>query len=102
MGYRYRLHAKTLPGTPDIVFPGRVKAIFVHGCFWHQHPSCRGAYIPNSRIEYWLPKLQRNKERDAENLSELGALGWKVLTIWECQLADQSKLQKRLQRFLGA
>lgn len=101
IGYRYRLHAKTLPGTPDIVFPSRVKVIFVHGCFWHQHPDCGDAYVPMSRIDYWLPKLERNKVRDAENLKNLKALGWKVLTIWECQLADAGKLQKRLQRFLG-
>jgi DNA mismatch endonuclease (patch repair protein) len=100
MGYRYRLHAKTLPGTPDIVFPSREKAIFVHGCFWHQHRGCSDAYVPNSRIDYWLPKLERNTERDAETLSKLKALGWKVLTVWECQLIDQGKLQKRFRQFL--
>ena len=100
MGYRYRLHANSLPGTPDIVFPSRVKVIFVHGCFWHQHPGCRDAYIPNSRVEYWLPKLERNRQRDKENQTNLMALGWKVLIVWECQLADQMKLERRFRAFL--
>lgn len=100
MGYRYRLHAKALPGTPDIVFPSRMKAIFVNGCFWHQHAGCKDACRPNSRIDYWLPKLERNRQRDAENLKELKALGWEALIVWECRLNDEGKLQKRLRRFL--
>lgn len=85
LGYRYRLHRKDLPGKPDIVFPSRKKAIFVHGCFWHAH-GCRYGKPPKSRPEYWLPKLERNKERDAENVRALDALGWQTLTVWQCEV----------------
>ena len=78
MGYRYRLHRRSLPGTPDLVFPARRKVIFVHGCFWHWHPdpACRLAGLPRSRLEFWAPKLERNQRRDVVNLAELSALGW--------------------------
>jgi DNA mismatch endonuclease (patch repair protein) len=102
MGYRYRLHRRDLPGTPDLVFPGRGKVIFVHGCFWHRHKLCPLARLPKSRAEFWLPKLTANKERDARNLLALRALGWSVLTIWECQLNDTVKLANRVRRFLNA
>lgn len=102
MGYRYRLHQRNLPGTPDLVFPGRGKVIFIHGCFWHRHARCALARLPKSRGEFWLPKLTANAERDARNVRALRRLGWSVLTIWECQLGDTAKLAKRIRRFLDA
>lgn len=102
MGYRYRLHLRDLPGTPDMVFPGRSKVIFIHGCFWHRHARCVLARLPKSRGDFWLPKLTANAERDARNVRALRRLGWSVLTIWECQLGDTAKLAKRIRRFLDA
>ena len=83
-GLRYRLHCKKLPGRPDLVFPGRRIVLFVHGCFWHQH-GCRLSHAPASRLDYWGPKLQRNKERDAESARALATSGWKGMHIWECE-----------------
>src|SRR4051812_24588479 len=83
LGYRYRLHVRTLPGRPDIVFQSRRKVIFVHGCFWHQHSACREGRIPSSRIEYWGPKLRMNQERDSAHCAQLEAEDWKVLVVWE-------------------
>ena len=102
-GLRYRLHARDLPGRPDIVFRKHRIAVFVHGCFWHQHPdpSCRIARLPKSNLEYWMPKLERNVTRDAEQLSELEAGGWRVLVVWECETKDQEALSKMLRAFLG-
>jgi len=99
-GYRFRLHRRDLPGSPDIVFPGSKKAVFVHGCFWHGHdcPKGRGS---KSRQDYWGPKLEANKERDARNLRDLKALGWGTLTIWQCELNDMDNVLKRLGNFLG-
>lgn len=102
MGYRYRLHRRGLPGTPDLVFPGRGKVIFIHGCFWHRHARCVLARLPKSRSDFWLPKLTANAERDARNVRALRRLGWGVLTIWECQLGDSAKLANRIRRFLDA
>jgi DNA mismatch endonuclease (patch repair protein) len=102
MGYRYRLHRRDLPGTPDMVFPGRGKVIFVHGCFWHRHARCALARLPKSRGDFWLPKLTANAERDARNGRALRQLGWGVLTIWECQLRDTAALANRIRRFLDA
>lgn len=102
MGYRYRLHRRDLPGTPDLVFPGRGKAIFIHGCFWHRHARCVLARLPKSRGEFWLPKLTANAERDARSVRALRRLGWSVMTIWECQLGDTAKLANRIRRFLDA
>lgn len=99
--YRYRLHVKTLPGSPDLVFPSRKKAIFVHGCFWHLHEGCASARMPKSRVEFWSDKLNGNKLRDARNCQHLMAAGWQVLVIWECELEDLDILEKRLQNFLG-
>ena len=99
MGYRYRLHKKGLPGSPDLVFGGRRKIIFVHGCFWHAH-SCKYGRPPKSRQDYWLPKLKRNKERDAENRAALRELGWRVMTIWECEIKDTAALMNRITTFL--
>jgi len=100
LGYRYRLNAKKLPGRPDIVFPGRKRAIFVHGCFWHGHGCAKGR-APKSRLDYWAPKLRTNRERDAAQLLELEKLGWSVLTIWQCEIHDEEVLAASLKRFLG-
>lgn len=101
-GYRYRLHAADLPGAPDIVFRGRRKAVFVHGCFWHGHDCRRGARMPATNTEYWRRKIGRNVERHARNLETLAANGWAVLTLWECELRDATALRARLEAFLGA
>ncbi|ACM36975.1 DNA G:T-mismatch repair endonuclease [Allorhizobium ampelinum S4] len=85
LGYRYRLHAKDLPGRPDLVFPKKRIALFVHGCFWHRHPGCRLAYTPKSNQQFWQSKFDRNVERDGEVIAGLRALGWKPQIIWECQ-----------------
>ncbi|MBA5639791.1 DNA mismatch endonuclease Vsr [Duganella sp. LX20W] len=98
-GYRYRLHVRKLPGTPDLVFPARKKVIFVHGCFWHMHAGCEFARIPKTRVEFWTTKLMANKARDDKNLAALRAAGWDVLTIWECELR-QSGLLNVLTQFL--
>lgn len=102
MGYRYRLHRRDLPGTPDMVFPRRGKVIFIHGCFWHRHARCALARLPKSRGDFWLPKLTANAQRDVRNVRALRRLGWSVLTIWECQLGDADKLANRIRRFLDA
>jgi DNA mismatch endonuclease, patch repair protein len=99
MGYRFRLHAKYLPGKPDIVLPRHGKVVFVHGCFWHQHSRCREGRVPGSRTDYWIPKLARNIERDLENKREIRALGWRSLVVWECELADVTRLEAKLRRF---
>jgi DNA mismatch endonuclease (patch repair protein) len=96
MGFRFRLHRRDLPGTPDIVLPAHKTAIQVHGCFWHQHRGCRHAKLPRTRPEYWLPKLARNVERDAEAKAALRGAGWRVLAIWECETKMPEKLQRRL------
>lgn len=100
LGYRYRLHVRDLPGKPDIVFTRRKKAIFVHGCFWHNH-GCRIGQPPKSRPEYWLPKLEANKARDAAKEAELKELGWSVLVLWQCEIKDLPSLESRLRQFLG-
>lgn len=100
LGYRYRIHRHDLPGTPDLAFITRKKAIFVHGCFWHRHACTRGQQRPKSNIEYWQEKLERNRLRDRRNVYALRKMGWKVLTIWECQLRDIKRIQRRLERFL--
>lgn len=99
LGYRYRLHRRGLPGKPDLAFIGRRKAIFVHGCFWHQHENCREASKPKSNGGYWGPKLAKNVERDARNLQALHDAGWKTFVVWECDMAD---LNSRLTAFLSA
>ncbi|MBX8538332.1 DNA mismatch endonuclease Vsr [Pseudomonas cichorii] len=93
MGFRFRLHRKDLPGTPDLVFPKRRLCLFVHGCFWHQHPGCKYAYQPKSRAFFWLPKLQKNVERDHTTKTHLEALGWRVAIIWECQTKKTEMLE---------
>ena len=102
MGYRYRLHRTDLPGRPDLVFPGRRKVIFVHGCFWHQHgdPECQIARRPKSNQHYWLPKLERNVARDGEHLAQLAVLGWDVLVVWECEIDRDRRTAERIRQFL--
>lgn len=100
MGYRYRLHAKHLSGNPDLIFPGRKKAIFVNGCFWHGHVGCRYWRLPKTRVEFWQAKIERNQARDKESISSLEADGWRVLTIWECELKFTDIIATRLREFI--
>lgn len=102
LGYRFRLHRKDLPGSPDLVFPRLKAAIFVHGCFWHGHDCARGARTPKTNEDYWRAKIARNVARDARTSAELEALGWRVETIWECELKDLPSLNDRLKRALGS
>jgi DNA mismatch endonuclease (patch repair protein) len=88
MGYRFRLYRRDLSGTPDIAIPGRKIAIFVHGCFWHAHQGCRFAKTPSTRAEFWTAKLQANVDRDRLSAASLSAMGWRVLTVWECSTRD--------------
>ena len=100
LGYRYRLHRSDLPGKPDLVFPGRRKAVFVHGCFWHGHGCKRGNRPPSANAAYWQAKIARNRARDAAHLDALAALGWSALTLWECELKEAGPLARRLRTFL--
>ena len=100
LGFRYRLHRRDLPGTPDLVFPGRKKIIFVHGCFWHQHNCPRGAR-PGTNREFWDNKLDRNIQRDIENINLLNHRGWSVLVLWECEVKQTETLEHRIREFLG-
>jgi DNA mismatch endonuclease Vsr len=102
MGHRFRLHRRDLPGTPDIVMPGRRRIIEVRGCFWHRHPdpACRNAVLPRTRADWWAAKLARTVERDAGNLAALEALGWSVLVLWECEVT-RPDLESRLRSFLS-
>jgi DNA mismatch endonuclease (patch repair protein) len=101
LGYRYRLHVATLPGTTDIVFPKLKKIILINGCFWHVHPGCKKAAIPKSRSEYWAEKLLRNVERDKETSAALTALGWQQMVIWQCELKNKESVTKKIISFLG-
>ena len=101
LGYRYRLHQKDIPGKPDLVFSGRRKAIFIHGCFWHQHSTCKEGRPPKSNANYWLPKLARNVERDKAALTQLVATGWDALVIWECETKNDEAMRQVLLDFLG-
>lgn len=98
-GFRFRLHVKDLPGKPDIVLPKYRTVIFVHGCFWHQHPGCKDAVMPKSNAKFWTEKLEGNARRDARNISELAKLGWQCLVVWECEV-DSNKGKKQLIRKL--
>jgi DNA mismatch endonuclease (patch repair protein) len=100
-GYRFRIHRRDLPGNPDIVFPSRRKAIFVHGCFWHQHPGCREGRLPGTRQEYWRPKLDKNTVRDASSILALRKLGWEVAVVWECELESATTVLHKVQDFLS-
>jgi DNA mismatch endonuclease (patch repair protein) len=101
LGYRFRTQLKGVPGRPDVAFPARRIAIFVHGCFWHQHPGCRHARVPATRTEFWHAKFRRNRERDARLQAQAEAMGWRALVIWECETVDLDALIKRLTDFLG-
>lgn len=100
LGARYRLHRKDLPGKPDIVMAGRRLAIFVHGCFWHGHDCARGARVPKANRDYWLAKVGRNRARDLASLAALETAGWRVETIWECEMKDEVALRERLAAML--
>ena len=100
LGYRYRLHRRDLPGTPDICFPGRQKVIFVHGCFWHRHEGCPRTTTPRTRTSFWENKFTTNVVRDRRNMSGLAEIGWDAMVVWECETADLEALAPRLVRFL--
>ena len=100
MGLRYRLHRRDLPGRPDLALGPRRLAVFVHGCFWHGHDCARGGRKPKQNADYWRAKIARNRDRDARNVLDLQARGWRALTIWECELRDETELGGRLARDL--
>jgi DNA mismatch endonuclease, patch repair protein len=97
----YRLQRKDVPGNPDIAYIGRKRAIFVHGCFWHGHDCPRGARIPKANADYWRKKIERNRARDSANAEKLAERGWRVLTVWECELKDLAALEEKLREFLA-
>ena len=101
MGYRFRLHRKDLPGSPDIVLPKYKTVIFVHGCFWHRHQNCKYASNPKTRREFWEKKFKENIERDKKTQEKLKNLGWKTKIVWECEIKKQDKLIKKLEDFLN-
>jgi DNA mismatch endonuclease (patch repair protein) len=100
LGYRYRLHRRDLPGRPDIVFPGKMKAIFIHGCFWHGH-DCRKGKLPKSRGEYWIAKIKANQDRDARVVASLQDASWQALSVWQCELKNLDAINRVLREFLG-
>jgi DNA mismatch endonuclease (patch repair protein) len=100
MGFRYRLHVRSLPGQPDMVFSSKKRVIFVHGCFWHRHTGCALCRMPKSKLDFWKPKLEGNRQRDLRNQSKLRRTGWRILTIWECQVGDEDKMKQRVMKFL--
>jgi DNA mismatch endonuclease, patch repair protein len=102
MGFRYRLHRNDLPGRPDIVFPRRRKVIFVHGCFWHRHPDpkCPLARLPKSRLDFWGPKLEGNRQRDKAKQDALRLLGWQFAIVWECELRHKEHVENKIRGFL--
>ncbi|MCR9216920.1 MAG: DNA mismatch endonuclease Vsr [bacterium] len=102
LGYRFRLHRRDLPGSPDVVLPSCSTALFVHGCFWHRHRGCRLSSTPKTRREFWEAKFARNVKRDAANASRLQDLGWRVIVVWECETKDPDSLRQRLCKELGA
>ncbi len=101
LGFRFRLHERKLPGRPDIVLPRLKKVVFVNGCFWHRH-DCALGRLPKSRLDFWVPKLNGNRERDEANRIALTGLGWDLMVVWECQIKDVDALRERLAAFLGA
>jgi DNA mismatch endonuclease (patch repair protein) len=96
MGVGYRLHRKDLPGSPDVAMAGRKVALFVHGCFWHGHDCRRGARTPKANADYWIAKIARNRARDTAAVAALDAMGWRPVTVWECELKDEATLKARL------
>jgi len=101
LGYRFRLHKRDLPGSPDLTFPKLKKTIFVHGCFWHRHEGCKFSYSPKSNQDFWQKKFASNVKRDNNALIKLAELGWEALIIWECETKDLAKLRSILQKFLS-
>jgi DNA mismatch endonuclease (patch repair protein) len=101
LGYRFRLHKKDLPGSPDLVFPKHRLALFVHGCFWHRHDRCPKATLPKTRQQFWLDKFQANVARDAQAIQKLRGLGWAVEVIWECETGDALALNAKLSLLLS-
>lgn len=99
MGFRFRLHRRDLPGTPDLVFPRMQKVIFVHGCFWHRHSGCKLAYTPKSNTVFWQTKLEGNVLRDIAAQEALAAMGWDALIVWECEIADLPELSRKILSF---
>ena len=95
-GFRFRLHRRSLPGTPDIVLPRYRTVIFVHGCFWHRHEGCRFAYMPKTREAFWSEKFSQNRSRDARVAAALKCQGWRVLVVWECEIRNTDRLARRL------
>lgn len=102
MGYRFRLHVRKLPGSPDLVFPRLRKVLFVHGCFWHRHPNpeCKIARLPKSRQEFWRPKLEGNRRRDKRQQEALLDLGWRFMVVWECETRNIPELAEKIREFL--
>jgi DNA mismatch endonuclease (patch repair protein) len=101
MGFRYRLHVKELPGKPDMVFPSRRAVILMHGCFWHRHEGCKLARLPKSKLDFWKPKLEANKERDLLHQQQLRDLGWRVLVVWECEMVYIERVTTIVREFLN-
>ena len=102
LGYRFRLHRRDLPGTPDLVFPRHDKIIFVHGCFWHRHTGCRFTATPKTRPAFWAAKFKANQQRDRRAVRALRANGWGVMTVWECETRNPERLSRRIARFFDA
>lgn len=100
-GYRFALHAKDLPGRPDIVFTRRKKVVFVHGCFWHRHHGCRRTTSPKTRSEFWQSKFDANVRRDSRQMGHLAAIGWETFVVWECEIGQKASLAERMFEFLG-
>lgn len=101
LGYRFRLHRKGLPGSPDIVLPRHKAVVFVHGCFWHRHPGCRGATMPKTRTEFWCEKFEANVRRDEAASAGLNEAGWRVLVLWECETKDAMVSENLIREFFG-
>lgn len=101
LGYRFRIQLAEVPGRPDVAFPKKKRAIFIHGCFWHAHQGCPIHKIPKTRTDFWQEKFKRNRERDQRLLKEADAQGWECLVLWECELGDLKVVGERLKRFLG-
>lgn len=100
MGYRFRLHEKKLPGTPDIVLPKYRTVVFVHGCFWHRHRNCKYAYMPKTRVKFWREKFNSNVIHDKRIRRELTRTGWRVIVIWECQIRNKEQVTRRIARLI--
>ena len=100
-GYRFRLHRRDLPGTPDIVMPGRKIVIFVHGCFWHAHEGCKYFKVPATRPDFWIAKLQSNVDRDKRAFERLKTMGWRILCVWECATRESGTEKSLLKRMIS-